>query len=280
MHGAGDGAAADPVGGPRRLGRLLGAQSRRARRALPRHRSTIIAAPAAATARCPTALDVDDMADDVLALMDGLGLASADIIGHAAGGVDRRWRWRSRRPSGSTGWWSSTAGPSPIRISRAASSAARAAARQRRRAPIVRAQPLFLYPADWISANIDAARGRGGRASSPHFPGARDVREADRRAAAFDIDDAARPRSRRRRLLIAAEDDMLVPDHLLASGWPRRCRTRSSTCMPWGGHACNVTEPDDFQRDRLRLARRRSLRGAESMEVGVFVPISNNGWLI
>src|SRR5205085_965108 len=35
----------------------------------------------------PPALDVEDMAEDVLALMDGLGIGRASLVGHAAGGV-------------------------------------------------------------------------------------------------------------------------------------------------------------------------------------------------
>ena len=87
--------------GPRRLGRLLGAQPRRAGGRRTGSSSTIIAAPAAATGRCPTGSSVDDMAGRP-ARADGRPRHRARQPDRPCRRrVHRRSRSRSTRPSGS-----------------------------------------------------------------------------------------------------------------------------------------------------------------------------------
>jgi aminoacrylate hydrolase len=200
---------------------------------------------------------VADMADDVLALMDGLGLASATLIGHAAGGViglDLALRAPERldRLVVVNGW--SKADPHflrcfDVRLDLLRGSGVRA---------FLRAQPLFLYPARWSADNADRIAAEEER-QLEHFQGAPNVEARIAALAAFDIDDRL-AEIRTPILLIAAEDDMLVPascSERLAQGLPN-----ATLAAMTGGHACNVTEPTYFNhvlREWLAAAR---LKGA------------------
>lgn len=186
---------------------------------------------------------VDAMAGDVIALMDGLGLKRATLIGHALGGAIGL----------------AIALNAPARLDRlvVVNGFAKADRHFRRCMEIrlgvlgdsgveafVRAQPLFLYPARWISENFD--RLESDRADHvAHFQGAENVKARIDALLAFDVEDrlgeVATPT-----LLIAAEDDMLVPDSCserLLDGLPD-----ASLDVMLGGHACNVSEPDAFAR--------------------------------
>ena len=191
----------------------------------------------------PSGASVEGMADDVLALMDGLGLARATLIGHALGGAiglaialsapgrldrlvvingfakaDRHFRHCME-----------------IRLALLHGSGIQA---------FVRAQPLFLYPARWISENFERLEAEEADHVA-HFQGADNVEARINALLAFDIEDRlggiATPI-----LLVAAEDDMLVPDSCserLLDGLPD-----ASLDVMLGGHACNVSEPDEFAR--------------------------------
>jgi aminoacrylate hydrolase len=188
-------------------------------------------------------LTVDDMADDVIALMDGLGLASATLVGHAAGGViglsiASRLPARLDRLVVVNGW----SAPDPhfarcfeTRLALLHNSGVRA---------FVRAQPIFLYPARWSSEN--AARLDAEEAGQiEYFQGTANVEARIAALCAFDVD-ARLPEIRTPTLLIAAEDDMLVPatcSDRLAARLPAATHARMT-----GGHACNVSEPEIFNR--------------------------------
>lgn len=189
----------------------------------------------------PADLTVDDMAEDVLALMDGLGLQRASLVGHAAGGV--------------------------IGLSLALSHPERLAAlvvingfakadrhflrcmetrlallRNVGVAAFVRAQPMFLYPARWIAHNWDRLEAEAEQQIA-HFQGVANIEARIAALAAFDIEDRLDEIAVDLRLLYA-EDDMLVPPF---------CSERIADLRPTltcrfscGGHACNVTYPDRF----------------------------------
>ena len=201
----------------------------------------------------PPALGVDDMANDVIALMDGLGLRTASLVGHAAGGViglslALRFPDRLDRLVVVNGW--ARRDPHFARCMEARLSLLHGSGV----AAFVRAQPIFLYPARWISehsARLDAEEA----GHIAHFQGAANAEARIAALGAFDI--AARlGEIRAPVLLIAAEDDMLVPascsEHL-AEGLPN-----ATLAMMTGGHACNVTEPTYFNhvlREWLAAAR-------------------------
>jgi aminoacrylate hydrolase len=185
---------------------------------------------------------VDAMADDIVAVMDGLDLPSAHVVGHAAGGLAGlalagSQPDRIERLVVVNGW----SGPDP-HIARCFEARTHLLNDTGPRA-YVRAQPIFLYPADWISQNTDQLDAEEAHMVAG-FP-ARDVM-LKRIAAilAFDIDDAL-PAIRTPVLVSASADDMLVPQlcsHRLAARLPNA----TLNVVPWGGHAFTVTAADAF----------------------------------
>ena len=203
------------------------------------------------------------MADDVLALMDGARPRARHLVGHAAGGGDRPGARARARPSGSTGWSWSTAGREgrpafPPLLRRPA----RAAPRQRASRPIVRAQPIFLYPARWISRAYRTAGSRGSRRTVAHFQGADNVEARIAALARLRYRRPARRASRRRSLLIAAADDMLVPDS--CSDACRRAARMPRLDVMLGRPRLQRHRAGRVRQRFSRLARRRrSERGVE-----------------
>lgn len=187
----------------------------------------------------PETVTVDAMADDLLALMDALGIARAHLIGHAAGGIiglamTLKAPERLNKLIIVNGW----VAPDPhfarcfdVRLT---------LLRKAGPAAYVRAQPIFLYPADWISTNSAALD-----AEEPfhlsHFPPPENIERRVAALKAFDLADrlAAIDTSV---LAIVAADDMLVPASCSDRIEQGIIGARRVT-MPWGGHACNITDP-------------------------------------
>lgn len=190
----------------------------------------------------PDVVTVDDFADDMLALMDALGIERAHIVGHAAGGVAGlalalKAPERLDRLMVVNGW--ASADPHFLRCFDARLALLRHAGVE----AFLRAQPIFLYPADWISANSAVLDGE-----LPHqvatFPGMAAMEKRIAALAAFDARGALSHLAEKMRLLIA-RDDMLVP----RSAGMRLARELGGAAvdvMPWGGHGCNVTDPTLF----------------------------------
>ncbi len=199
----------------------------------------------------PDKVTVDDFADDMLMLMDAAGWASASIVGHAAGGVaglalGLKAPARLDRLVVVNGW----ASPDPhfLRCFEARLNLLRHSGVE----AFLKAQPIFLYPADWIrvhATDLDA--------ELPHqvanFPGPENMEKRIAALAAFDV------RGRlgalgTKTLVLAAADDMLVPSgagSLLA----RELAGTRFEIMVSGAHACNVTDPDTFNRITLDFLR-------------------------
>lgn len=194
---------------------------------------------------------VQSMAGDVVGLMDALGIAKAHLVGHAAGGViglamaldapERLGKlvvvngWAKLDPHFARCF--------DFRLDLLRNSGP---------AAYVRAQPIFLYPAEWISAHSAALD-----ADEPHhiaqFPPVENIEKRIAALRAFDVDvrlnEIVTPV-----LALAAADDMLVPAHCskyLADHIPGV----QLAMMKWGGHGCNVTDPDTFNRITLEFLR-------------------------
>ena len=184
---------------------------------------------------------VDALADDIAALLDALGIERAHVMGHAAGGIAGlalalRRPERLRKLVVVNAW----ASPDPhflrcfaMRLALLRDSGAEA---------YLKAQPIFLYPAPWISEHSAALD-----AELPHqlasFPGRETMEKRIAALAAFDVagqlDRLSVPM-----LALAAKDDMLVP---YTASEPFEAAHHAATAwMGWGGHACNVTDPGTF----------------------------------
>lgn len=189
----------------------------------------------------PDSVTVDDLADDLIALMDGLGIARAHVVGHALGGlagIVAAYRDRVDKLVLVNGWvrldpHTARCFDARLHILRGAGTRA-----------FFEAQPIFLYPAAWIAQNRARVE-REVEAQLAHFQGEDALRKRIAAARAFDmaeqIEGFPTPM-----LAIAAEDDILVPwtatEDLMLTGQVTRVLMRR------GGHACNVTEPEQFNR--------------------------------
>ncbi|MDP1631733.1 MAG: pyrimidine utilization protein D [Caulobacter sp.] len=182
------------------------------------------------------------MADDIVAVMVAVGLAKAHVVGHAAGGLAGlamalNHPDRLDRLVVVNGW----AAPDPhiqrcfdTRISLLNDSGPEA---------YIHAQPLFLYPANWISQNHARLE-----AEEAHhiagFQGRETMLARINAVLAFDIEarlgEIAHPV-----LVSASADDMLVPA-LCSQRLARGLANASLDIVPWGGHGFTVTAPDPF----------------------------------
>ena len=186
----------------------------------------------------PDDITVATMAGDVLALLEELGVEQAHFVGHALGGLIGLELARIFPGIGKVvvvnGW--ANLDPHFERCFETRLDLLRMSGP----AAYVRAQPLFLYPANWISENM-ALLNTQGLHQITHFPAAETLEKRIAAAKAFDLSDDIAADV----LVLASEDDMLVPSRCAKVLADRLSRARLAT-MPWGGHACNVTDPETF----------------------------------
>lgn len=192
------------------------------------------------------------MADDVLEILDALGIDKVDFVGHALGGLiglDIALRQPSRidRLVLINAW--SKADPHSgrcfdIRIELLEKSGIPA---------FIKAQPLFLYPAVWMAERPErmAADEAHGIA---HFQGRTNILRRIAALRAFDIDDRLADITHET-LVVATKDDLLVPwtrSNRLVEGLPNAVLD----LVDHGGHAVNVVDPDPFNQRLLEFLER------------------------
>jgi aminoacrylate hydrolase len=186
----------------------------------------------------------EEMARDVLMLMDALDIGRAILVGHALGAV--------------VALTLALAAPERLAGLVLVNGFARAddhfrncmstrlfLLRDSGLLAFVRAQPIFLYPARWIVDNLDRLRAE----EDGHmlaFQGRDNLEARIDLLCAFHVLGRLRE-IRTPTLVVTAEDDMLVAAshaETLAGG----IAGAALAVMARGGHACNVTDPEGFNR--------------------------------
>ncbi|WP_404336369.1 pyrimidine utilization protein D [Sphingomonas sp. MMS12-HWE2-04] len=197
----------------------------------------------------PETLSVEEMAGDVARLMDALAIERAHFVGHALGGaigietaartgrIDRLVvinGWRALSPH--------TRRCFAARLALLHGAGARA---------YLEAQPLFLYPPDWIASHDGALSAE----LDPHlaaFPGVATTAQRIAAVQSYSPGPAALAAAEKM-LVIATRDDFLVP-YAAAVDLAEAAHAEVAT-FGWGGHACNVTDPEHFHRIVLEFLR-------------------------
>ncbi|KQR30905.1 pyrimidine utilization protein D [Rhizobium sp. Leaf155] len=191
------------------------------------------------------------MADDVLEIAEQLSLTRFDFMGHALGGLIGL-DLALRKP-GMIGKlvlinaWSKADPHSgrcfDVRVELLEKSGVPA---------FVKAQPLFLYPAVWMSENVERLEAEE-RHAIDHFQGRTNILRRIAALRAFDVDNRLWD-IKTETLVIATRDDLLVPytrSIRLAEG----LSNSQLQLVDFGAHAVNVTAPDAFNAVMLRFLR-------------------------
>ncbi|WP_422002669.1 pyrimidine utilization protein D [Reyranella sp.] len=211
-----------------------------------RTRYRVVTYDQAGTGRARRPLPADHsiaaMADEACAVLDASRTPAAHFVGHALGGL--------------VGLALATRAPERLLSLCVVNGWAKAAAHTRRcfdmrlallrhegPSAYVRAQPIFLFPADWLERNADRAAHEEAHGLAG-FQGAETLQARIAALLAFDAGpDLARLSLPT--LIVASRDDVLVPSAMseaLAASIPGA----RLELFPWGGHAINVTQPDPF----------------------------------
>jgi aminoacrylate hydrolase len=187
----------------------------------------------------PGPTSVEAMAGDVLALIKALGLSRPHFVGHALGGLiglELALHCALGKLVVINGWDRLdpyTGRCFDLRLEMLRASGAET---------YLKAQPIFLYPASWISERLDALDSHAARQLAD-FPPDDTVERRIAAARAFEL----RSTPAGETLVVAAADDMLVPAHCseILAGELGDARLEA---LKWGGHGCNVTDPATFNR--------------------------------
>ena len=182
------------------------------------------------------------MGDEIIAVLDATRTDTAHIVGHALGGLAGldlaiRHPERLRSLTVVNGWAAAhvhTRRCFELRLM---------LLKHEGPAAYVRAQPIFLYPADWLAKNAERAAQEEAHGLAG-FQGADTLKRRIEALLAFDATPHLASLSTPT-LISAARDDVLVPCSMseqLAAAIPGA----KLDMAPWGAHAVNVTQPESF----------------------------------
>lgn len=198
-------------------------------------------------AELPEGYRIADMAADVLALVDELGIERCDFVGHALGGLVGL-EVALQRPALIRRLVPINAWAAPNSHSARCFDARIELLKCSGPAAYVAAQPIFLFPPVWLVENEARVRGEVEHALA-HFPGEANTLRRIAALRAFDCSEAL-SRISAETLVIASRDDVLVPwtqSRQLAQGLPN-ARLSLHDC---GAHAFNITEQMTFDVELL-----------------------------
>jgi aminoacrylate hydrolase len=209
----------------------------------------------------PQGYAIADMTRQVVEAMDASGTASCHFVGHALGGlvgVDLALRAPERVKSLTiiNGWAKADAHTrrcfeARVKLLHGAGPEAYA-----------RAQPIFLYPAQWLAAN-EARMVQEDHHAIAGFQGTNNLLRRIEALLAFDA--TARVSELRMPVfLVASRDDVLVPcsqSETLARALPNA----ALKMFEWGAHGVNVTVPEAFNEALLKFLASPVRRGREAM---------------
>lgn len=211
-----------------------------------RRRYRIVAYDQAGTGRTGGTLPADHsiaaMADEAASVLDASGTPAAHFVGHALGGLvglalAQRRSGRLRSLTVVSGWAAAHA------HTRRCFDVRLALLEHEGPGAYVKAQPIFLFPADWLAAN-EARAAREEAHGLTTFQGVGNLKARIAALLAFD----ARPGLTAIKLptfVVAARDDVLVPS-LMSEELAAGIAGARLHLAPWGAHAFNVTEPATF----------------------------------
>ena len=196
---------------------------------------------------------IADMADDVAAILVDAQAGPCHFIGHALGGLigmelALRYPARVRSLVLVNAW--ATLDPHTARCFDVRTEILRASGP----AAYIKAQPIFLHPAAWLSQHAERLAEEEARALG-YFQGSDNLRRRIAAVRRFDMRDNLAAITAPA-LVMANRDDMLVPytsSMLLATALPRAELALFET----GGHAGNVTDPAPFDAALLAFLRRQ-----------------------
>lgn len=195
----------------------------------------------------PDPYSIGHMADDVIAMLDEQRITRCSFMGHALGGLVGL-EMALKRPSllnrlVLVNAWaradSHTGRCFAVRTKLLKNSGVEA---------YVQAQPIFLYPADWLSANAEHVA-KEEKAGIAHFQGAETILKRIGALLAYDVADRL-TEIRVPTLVAASRDDVLVPwtaSKALAHGLPQA----ELWLVADGGHGFTVTQPGAFNEKML-----------------------------
>jgi aminoacrylate hydrolase len=190
----------------------------------------------------PDPYAISAMADDVFSVVDDAGVDRFHFMGHALGGlvgIEAALRAPARLASIMlVNAWGKVSSHTRRCF------AARLALLERAGPEAyVRAQPIFLYPAAWLTRHEERVAKEEAHGIA-HFQGAEVLKKRIGALLAFDASERLND-IRAPTLVAAARDDVLVPytcSELLAAGIPGAKIWLASE----GGHASSVTDPEAF----------------------------------
>jgi len=194
----------------------------------------------------PQAYGLEHMAHDLRSVLDGLSMDAADVMGHAAGGMAALQLAisspdRVRSVIVINGW--DAPDPHFVRCMEVR----KGIMRTQGALAYLTAQPLFLYPAEWIAGHLPEldrqarAHAEGFQSEPTLFARMDALTGTDLRARLGDV--------RCRVLLVSALDDMLVPaSRSVALGDALTCAQVARAVGNVGGHAINITQQDWFEK--------------------------------